>query len=150
MSTIEHKSMNKSPMKYKSDFDTVYNIIAAHRERVVRVLNNESMVMVWEVGGYVSNRLKSAAWGDGVVRMLAEYIHTKNSKVKGWSYRTIYKMVQFYETYSAGSFIELVKQYGMQHFLPGNSGMKLPSNENTIVPIELAQIDSNEFVPAMR
>ena len=61
-------------------------------------------------------------------------------------YRTIYKMVQFYETYSAGSFIELVKQYGMQHFLPGNSGMKLPSNENTIVPFELAQIDSNEFV----
>ncbi len=85
MSTIEHKSMNKSPMKYKSDFDTVYNIIAAH------------------------------------------------------------KMVQFYETYSAGSFIELAKQYGMQHFLPGNSGMKLPSNENTIVPIELAQIPTVLF-----
>ena len=56
----------------------------------------------------------------------------------------VYKMVQFYETYSAGSFIELVKQYGMQHFLPGNSGMKLPSNENTIVPIRLAQIDSTQ------
>jgi predicted nuclease of restriction endonuclease-like (RecB) superfamily len=79
--------------------------------------------------------------------MLAEYIHTKNPNTKGWSYRTIYKMVQFYETYSTDNFKELVNQYGMQHYLPGNGGKKRPTNQNTIVPIELAQIGGNEFVP---
>lgn len=72
--------MNNSPIQYKGEFETVYSIITAHRERVARVVNNESMAMVWEVGGYVSNKLKSSAWGDGVVRMLAEFIHTKNPR----------------------------------------------------------------------
>jgi len=144
---ITKTGMDNSPLKYREEFETVYGIIATHRERVVRVVNNESMAMVWEVGGYVSNRLKSTIWGDGVVRMLAEYIHTKNPNTKGWSYRTIYKMVQFYETYSTDNFKELVNQYGMQHYLPGNGGKKRPTNQNTIVPIELAQIGGNEFVP---
>ena len=46
-------------------------------------MNNESMAMVWKVGGYVSNKLKSSAWGDGVVRQLAEYIHTQDPAVRG-------------------------------------------------------------------
>jgi len=50
---IEHKDMDNSPLKYKGEFEAVYSIIAAHRERVVRVVNNESMAMVWEVGGYI-------------------------------------------------------------------------------------------------
>lgn len=56
---IIQKDMNNSPLKYKGEFEAVYSIIAAHRERVVRVVNNESMAMVWKVGGYVSNKLKS-------------------------------------------------------------------------------------------
>ena len=79
--------------------------------------------------------------------MLAEYIHTKNPKAKGWSYRTIYKMVQLYETYSTDNFKVLVENYGMQNYLPGKGIKKIPANEDTIVPIELAQIDGNEFVP---
>lgn len=144
---INQMEMNNSPLKYKGEFETVYGIIAAHRKLVVRVVNNESMAMVWEVGGYVSNRLKTSAWGDGVVRMLAEYIHTKNPKAKGWSYRTIYKMVQLYDTYSTDSFKALVKNYGIQNYLPGKGIKKSQDNEDTIVPIELAQIDENEFVP---
>ena len=144
---IKQMEMKNSPLKYKGEFETVYSIITAHRERVARVVNNESMAMVWEVGGYVSNRLKTSAWGDGVVRMLAEYIHTRNPKAKGWSYRTIYKMVQLYDTYSTDSFKALVKNYGMQNYLPGKGIKKLTDNEDTIVPIELAQIDENEFVP---
>jgi hypothetical protein len=86
---IEHKDMDNSPLKYKGEFETVYSIIAAHRKRVVRVVNNESMAMVWEVGGYVSNKLKSSTWGDGVVRQLAEYnFQSDNSK---WNLRQFCK-----------------------------------------------------------
>ena len=58
-------------MKYKEEFETVCSIIATHRKRVIRVVNNESMSMVWEVGGYVSHKLKTSVWGDGVVRQLS-------------------------------------------------------------------------------
>ena len=48
----ELKNINNESnlLRYKEEFETVYSIIATHRKRVVRVVNNESMSMVWEVG----------------------------------------------------------------------------------------------------
>ena len=113
-----------------TDFKDVYGIIASHRDRVVQQVNGETVLMVWEVGGYVSSKLKTSAWGSGVVRQLSEYIHTQDPTVRGWSYRTLYKMVQFYETYSSQAFAELIGKVKPQ-----------------IMPVEMAQIPSRQFVP---
>ena len=136
-------SAGESQMAYKAEFENIYGIISFHKKRAMKSVHNESLLMLWEVGGYVSARLKQAAWGDGVVRMLADYIRTRNPEAKGWSYRTLYKMVQFYDTYSSPSFTGLVKHYGMQHYLSdkGNKG------QDVIVPIELAQMESQPIVP---
>ena len=134
-------------MSYRNDFEAVYGIIATHRNRVVRGINNESMTMVWEVGGFVSHKLKSSDWGDGVVRMLADYIHSRNPKAKGWSYRTLYKMVQMYDSYSSAEFYEVVNRYGMQNYLFASKQQKLLEPKSQIVPIELAQNRSDEIVP---
>ena len=109
---IENRD-NSNLLQHREEFETVYGIISAHKKRAMSAMHNESLNMLWEVGAYVSDRLKKAAWGDGVVRMLAEYIHTRSPKAKGWSYRTIYKMVQFYETYSSQGFNEIVRHYSM-------------------------------------
>ena len=69
------------------------------------------------------------------------------SKAKGWSYRTIYKMVQFYETYSTKGFEEMVHHYGMQHYLSDMGSIEQPSKAKPIVPIGLAQISDNAIVP---
>lgn len=126
--------INKTPLKYRQEFDEVYQIITAHRKRVVRAVNNESMLMVWEVGGYVSYKLKTSMWGDGVVRQLSEFIRTKDPKARGWSYRTIYKMVQLYDTYSTSSFTTLLAETDMSAY-------------KDIVPFQTAQIDGNIIVP---
>ena len=138
---------NLSPLNYRDDFEAVYGIIATHRNRVATGINNESLMMVWEVGGFVSGKLKSSTWGDGVVRMLADYIHTRNPKAKGWSYRTLYKMVQWYDAYSATTFVEIVKDHGMQHYLSERSEGISCKPAPKFVPIELAQKASTEFVP---
>ena len=52
---------------------------------------------------------KNAEWGAGIVRQLSEFIRTQDPTIKGWSYRTIYKMVQFYDTYSTVSFCQLLE-----------------------------------------
>lgn len=120
------------------DFSEVYDIIATHRDRVVQVVNNESLLMIWEVGGYASKKISTAEWGDGVVRQLSEYIRTKDPTIRGWSYRTIYKMVQFYETYSSPVFKEL---------LCNTNTLALPTkSKGGIVPIESAQLPSSKFV----
>ena len=99
--------------------------------------------MVWEVGGFVFNKLKTSAWGSGVVRQLAEYIHTQDPTVRGWSYRTIYKMVQFYETYSSPAFAELIGKVKSQ-IMPVEMA-QIPNQQ--IMPIQSAQIFSQTIVP---
>ena len=131
---LKNISNESNLLKYKEEFETVYDIIATHRKRVVRVVNNESMSMVWEVGGYVSYKLKTSAWGDGVVRQLSDYIRMKDPTARGWSYRTLYKMVQLYDTYSAASFADLLAQTDMSKY-------------GEIVPFETAQMEDGIFVP---
>ena len=45
-------SGDRSITAYKGDFEVVYGIIASHRNRVVQQVNGESVMMVWEVGGF--------------------------------------------------------------------------------------------------
>jgi len=137
---MESKIIKDNLLQHREEFETVYGIISAHKKRAMNAMHNESLNMLWEVGAYVSDRLKKAVWGDGVVRMLAEYIHTRSPKAKGWSYRTIYKMVQFYETYSSQGFNEIVHHYGMQHYLSNTDQREFPDEKKTIVPFEMAQI----------
>ena len=134
MKKVEQTEGATSLMKYKEEFETVCSIIATHRKRVIRVVNNESMSMVWEVGGYVSHKLKTSAWGDGVVRQLSDYIRTKYPAARGWSYRTLYKMVQLYDTYTTASFSTLIEKTDMTKY-------------GDIVPFETAQIDGKLIVP---
>ena len=131
---LKNISNESNLLKYKEEFETVYSIIATHRKRVVRVVNNESMSMVWEVGGYVSYKQKTSAWGEGVVRQLSDYIRMKDPTARGWSYRTLYKMVQLYDAYSAASFADLLAQTDMSKY-------------GEIVPFETAQMEDGIIVP---
>ena len=123
----------------RNEFAEVYSIISTHRNKVVRVVNNESMLMVWEVGGYVATKLSTSVWGEGVVRQLAEYIHSQDPAARGWSYRTIYKMVQFYETYTTESFSTLLTNLNLteeKQVVP----FETAQNGQSIVPFQMAQI----------
>lgn len=127
-----------------NDFQEVYGLIQSHRKRVAETVDNESLKMLWEVGGYVSRKLKSSAWGEGVVTQLSEFIRTQDPSSRGWSYRTIYKMVQLYDTYSRTEFCELVSRMKVGGPARLQSGS---SDKEQIVPIEMAQIGGHEIVP---
>lgn len=137
---------DNNPLTYRDEFETIYDIISAHKNRAMRAVHNESLLMIWEVGAFVSDRLKRAVWGDGVVRMLADYIRTRNPKAKGWSYSTIYRMVRFYEIYSSDDFTQTVSRYGMQNYLAGTGQKKLSFKDGKIVPNESAQIEKDKIV----
>lgn len=134
---------NNTNIQIRIDFNQIFGIINYHRQRVSKTVDDESLRMIWEVGAYVSNKLKTSEWGSYVVRQLSEYIRTQDPTIKGWSYRTIYKMVQFYETYSSESFKELIQSTKLAQF----TKMELPSAATGFVPFEMAQIMPTEFVP---
>lgn len=142
---MENKEISNTLLRYRQEFDEVYQIISAHRKRVVKAVNNESMSMVWEVGGYVSHKLRTSTWGDGIVRQLSDFIRTRVPKARGWSYRTIYKMVQLYDTYSTESFSSLIEETNVSAYKDIVPFQTAQMEENAIVPFEMAQIPNVLF-----
>lgn len=117
--------------EYSQDFAKVVQIIEQNRSQAIQVINHASVLTAWQVGAYVSDKIKNAAWGSKVVQQLAEYIHTQNPTLKGWSRMNIYRMVKFYDTYSSAPFIERAMSLKL-----------LPNPADEIVPAEAAQIVS--------
>ena len=126
---------NRHTTHLNADFANVLDIIQGYRSKAVQTINHASVMTAWHVGAYVSNKIKNAQWGAKVVQQLAEYIHTQDPTLKGWSRRTIYKMVQFYDVYSS------------EQFIARATTLKLLPASQEIVPIASAQIDATEFVP---
>ena len=58
----------------------------------------------------------------------------KYPAARGWSNRTLYKMVQLYDTYSTVSFAELIAKTDMSKY-------------GQIVPFETAQMEGDIIVP---
>ncbi len=133
----------KVDIQTRNDFDQVWHIISYHRQRVSKTIDDETLRMVWEVGAYVSYKLRHSEWGTGVVRQLSEYIRTQDPTVRGWSYRTIYKMVQLYESYSSESFTTLLETMESSNLL----SCQQANSRSEIVPFETAQIEEVGFVP---
>ena len=53
----------------------------------------------------MSQKIKSASWGTGVVDNLVNFSKKMQPDLKGYTRRSIYRMVQFYEIYSTDEFV---------------------------------------------
>lgn len=106
---VKHRK-HKKEMSYEinniqKEFKEIHSIISFHRDRAYRAVNIEVILTNWEVGKYVSQKLKNAEWGQSVVDNLVNYLKKEQPDLKGYNRRTIYRMVQFYETYSTIEFV---------------------------------------------
>lgn len=134
--------------EYSQDFAKVVQIIEQNRSQAIQVINHASVLTAWQVGAYVSDKIKNAAWGAKVVQQLAEYIHMQNPTLKGWSKRTIYKMVQFYETYTSAAFMDLSEKFKHhKQFVPFETAQIVSPMVRQIVSTPLIQMDSTQIVP---
>ena len=102
---------NKVAISMEQQFGEVIDIIHQHKGRASRAVNNELLFTAWYVGGYVSAKLKSEEWGSKVVTQLSEYIRSQRPDIKGYSRRSIYNMVMFYDEYSSETFCATVEKY---------------------------------------
>ncbi len=126
----------------QQDFAHVDSIIQAHTNAAIAKVNTEALQTYWEIGEYISQQIKSAAWGDSVVSELADYLKRQNPKRRGYGKRNLYNMVRFYETYSAKQFTQVVKQLNINEFVQSQTAQIAPM-EN--VQSGIAQI-GEEFV----
>ena len=92
-------------------FGEIVDIILRHKSNASRAVNEELLLTAWHVGEYVSTKLRSEEWGSKVVSQLSEYIRSKHPDIKGYSKRSIYNMVMFYDEYSSETFTATIRKY---------------------------------------
>jgi len=74
--------------------------------------------MYWEIGKYVSEKVKSDGWGKSVVADFARFIQFEHPDLKGFSASNIWRMRQFYETYNGNEKLApLVREISWTHNL---------------------------------
>ena len=81
-------------------FDEIISIIDNARTRALKAVNAELIQMYWEIGAYISKRVKDGGWGKSIVADFSAFLQNHYPMMKGFSPQNIWRMKQFYETYS--------------------------------------------------
>lgn len=99
-------------------FDEVLSLIAAARQRAYQSVNTELVGLYWELGRYLSRKIASAEWGEGVVEELASTIARRYPGQRGFTRANLFRMRQFFDTYSSEKKVApLVRQLPWTHHL---------------------------------
>lgn len=120
----------------QNQFTDIVEYIRLSRINAIKAVNTELLNLYWNIGAFISLQLKNARWGEKTVDELAGHIRQYNPEIKGFDRRGLYRMKQFYETYSQSSLL-----------LPGNP------QRSVVAPVEIVsaagtQLTDTEFVSA--
>lgn len=116
----------------QADFSEVVGLIVAARQQAYQAVNISLIDLYWQVGAYISNKIKAAEWGDGVVDALANHLAVTQPNLQGFTRRNLFRMRQFYETYQEDQIVApLVRQ--------------LPWTHNLIILSQSKQAEEREF-----
>ena len=88
-----------TPKNHAEEYCEIISIIERARENAFRAVNRELISLYWEIGAYVSDKVKNGGWGKSIVADFARFIQTERPDIKGFSASNIWRMRQFFETY---------------------------------------------------
>ena len=119
----------------QKQFYEVVHLIKNVRNNVVMSINVEMINLYWNVGQYLTMQLSNAVWGDKTVDELAVFIQQKYPEIKGFNRRGLYRMKQFYETYSSAEFVSL----------PMAQIQETDNQDNEFVSLPMTQFRTNDI-----
>ncbi|MEZ5036287.1 MAG: PDDEXK nuclease domain-containing protein [Chitinophagales bacterium] len=93
--------MDNQRNKYKMDnrFSDIIQIIKKSRANAIKAVNSELINLYWNIGEHISLKVEQSEWGKSIVKELADFIHSTEPELKGFSDKNLWRMKQFYETY---------------------------------------------------
>ena len=83
----------------ENNFVEIAQLIKQARYNALKTVNTELINLYWNVGLYISVKIKNAEWGDKTVSELADFLQKNHSELKGFTRTALYRMVKFYEIY---------------------------------------------------
>ena len=99
-------------------FAEIVQLINISRDQAYQTVNTLLIDLYWQIGEYISTKIKKAEWGDGVVPQLAAYIAKTHPGLRGFTRPNLFRMRQFFETYGDDKIVSpLVRQLSWTHNL---------------------------------
>lgn len=89
-------SNNDSP---SAQFEEVFKLIRESKEQIIHEINVHLIDLYWNVGKYLSMKVKEESWGKSVVSSLSRFLTSQEPSLKGFSAQNLWRMKQFYEFY---------------------------------------------------
>ena len=115
---VKLKTPSTAVVANEQSFREVVSLIEKARRKAFHAVNTTLIDLYWQVGKYISRKLEIAAWGEGVVDQLAQYIAGYHPDIKGFTRASLFRMRQFYETYRQTPIVApLVRQLSWSHNL---------------------------------
>ncbi len=70
------------------------------RYEMLKAVSQQTVLLYWEIGKSVSEKVHSEKWGKSIVEELSKDLQTEFSGIRGFSARNIWRMKTFYEVYN--------------------------------------------------
>ncbi len=95
--------MKSNQLTYQSDFDKIIQLIDEAKSHAFGKVNHELVLLYFNVGSIVSEKVMNGHWGESIVSELGVFIQQKHPTLSSFNRRGLYRMKQFFETYSIHS-----------------------------------------------
>lgn len=122
-------------MSHEKQFLGLVSLIKQSRVNAIKSVNVELINLYWNIGSYITLQLANAQWGEKTVDELADFIKNNHPELKGFNRRGLYRMKQFYETYSRTSIVSTL----LSQLQNANN------KEDTIVSLEMTQFIESDI-----
>ena len=90
-------------LQLEQEFESITNLIREGRQGSFAKANSALVLLYFRVGKVVSEKMEAGTWGNRNVDVLAGFIRDNIRDKKEFNRRGLYRMKQFYETYSPES-----------------------------------------------
>jgi len=80
-------------------FLDIVKMIKKSKFNALKSANTELINLYWDIGKFLSIKIKNSEWGTSVVNELSVFISKEDPGLKGFSDKNLWRMKQFYETY---------------------------------------------------
>jgi predicted nuclease of restriction endonuclease-like (RecB) superfamily len=84
----------------QEQFQAIIDLIQDARNKAIRAVNAELVILYWGVGGYISHQVHNEGWDKDTINELAQFIQKNYPELKGFSRKNLYRMQAFFETYT--------------------------------------------------
>ena len=107
---------NNLSTKYQPFLQDLLSKIQSARYEMLKAVSKQTVLLYWEIGKSVSEKVELENWGKSIVEQLSIDLQKEFPGIRGFSARNIWRMKTFYETYKDNEKLTpLVAEIGWTH-----------------------------------